>query len=373
MNTIFQIFLYNFKSIFRNLSSTGIIFVLPIIFMGIFGVLLGGTTATNLKFSVGIYTPFDTPPEISQSFDLKKIFTTASDSSDNLELEVKTVSNKQELEDKIKNNQINVGLVLEAQKNAQPKVNVLTTDTDLNSSIRVSTIKEILTSVYFQGESPITTTFIKTSQVIRRPFDLLVPGLMIYGILNLMPMIAQMWTEIAEKKHILRYTNSKTASFELILGYFVFYIMLGLVQVAILYVTAQVFGYKPTGNLLAAFVPTFLTLAFVIGLGMMIGTFFKKTEPSNNTANILSVVLGFLSGSFISGIDTALKFKLFDRVFVLTDFVPTRWSTRALDDVLTRNRSLTDIQNEIIILSFSALFTVILAIWFYNYKRNKIE
>lgn len=345
-------------------------FILPLVFMGIFGLLLGGDSATSLSFSVGVYDSPDIPELMSENLDLKEILTEISEESDTLDLEVSRFDDLSELKDKIKNDEIRVGVKLSEESN-QPKFEVITGDTDLQDNIRASAIKEILTTIYFRGNPPITNTNIDTARQERKPFDLLAPGLIVYGMLILMPGIAQKWTEITEKKQDLRYSASKTSALELILGNFSFYLVIGLIQVAILYLTAQLFGYNPTGNLLLAFVPAVLTLCFVIFVGMLIGIWYKKTEPAGNIANILSIILGFLSGSFIVGIDSALRFELFGRTFAANDFVPTKWSTRALDSILTRNNSLMDIQQELLILGFSALAVMILTVVVYSRKKVK--
>ncbi len=371
MSTIFSIFIYNFKSIFRNFNSTGIMFILPIVFMGIFGLLLG-SQVNKLDFSLGVYTNPDIPKDMIENLNLVTNIEEISKESEDLEFQVKNFGSLQELEDKIKDGEITVGIKLTEKMN-QPQFEVMFNDNNLENSIKANTIKEILTNIYFQNSSPITSTVIKTSQQVKNPFDILAPGLIVYGILILMPGIAQKWTEISEKNQIFRYNNSRVSSFELVLGNFLFYLIIGLIQVVILYITAQVFGYNPTGNLLLAFIPASLTLFFVIGIGILIGTFYNKMESSNNTANILSIILGFLSGSFIVGIDSALEFKLFGKTLAFNDFIPTKWSTKAMESILTRNNGLMDIQFEIIVLRLSGILALGLSTWFYTYKRKSIE
>jgi len=52
MEKVLAIAIYNYKSLFRNIKSSAIMFVLPVIFIAVFGLAFGGSSFES--FSIGL-------------------------------------------------------------------------------------------------------------------------------------------------------------------------------------------------------------------------------------------------------------------------------------------------------------------------------
>jgi ABC-type multidrug transport system permease subunit len=344
-------------------------FILPIVFMAIFGLAFGG--ANKVEFKLGIFQSSSN----AEIFDLEKIFNDVDKESDNLIIKTIKYENLQSLRDDLKTEKIDVGVdfSIPTEINSSPKFEVLVQAQDTESTINSTVVSQILTSVVLEGKNPVNISTLDSSKSDFSGFDYLAPGLIIYGLIILIPGIAQSFTEIKEKKYLFRYAVSKVSSFEIIFGSILFYLLLGVIQVVILYGTALAFGYNASGSLAVALVPALLSLLFTISLGLLIGAFFDKSDGATNTGTIVSIILGFFSGSFIYGIGSILKFNIFGNEIQFNDLLPTKWGTIAVEKVLSKNLSLVDIQKEILILSISGIVTILAGVWVYSSRQLKNE
>jgi ABC-2 type transport system permease protein len=362
MSPIFATFLLSFKAVFRNLKSSAIIFILPIVFLAIFGLAFGGNN--NVKFSLGIYQPDQ------NEFQLTQIFKEVSDNNKNIKITVKQYNEIDQLKNAVEKKQIDIGLSLPKSISNNGEFEVLLSQNDASSQINSFIILDIIDQAIFK-QKPISKTIINSDKASLTRFDLLAPGLIIYGLIILIPSIARSFSQISEKNYVFRYSFSKISAVEIILGNVLFYFFLGVIQTILLYYTATLLGYHAIGNIFVAIVPALLTLFFVIALGLIIGSLFKKSEAATNTGTIINIILGFFSGAFIAGIGSLWEFKLFGATLQFNDIFPTKWGTVAMEKILTNNLGLADIQKELGILAISGIITLSLGIWIYASRQLK--
>jgi len=53
MKTVFAITIYNYKALLRNIKSAGIMFILPVLFIGLFGLAFGSSGDIE-AFNIGV-------------------------------------------------------------------------------------------------------------------------------------------------------------------------------------------------------------------------------------------------------------------------------------------------------------------------------
>lgn len=364
MNQIIATFIYSYRSVIRNWKSNIIMLVLPIVFMGIFGIAFGGEQ--DVSFEMGLYQPDTT------EFSLEEIFNSASDDSDSLDIIVTAYDDLDVLNKSIKDGQITIGLALEESLSQGGEFEILLDQNDAGSQIRRSIITDVLEASFFGGK-PITMEIVNPDKQDLTGFDFLAPGLIVYGLIILIPGVAQRFTELSEKKYVFRYSYSKIKSYHIILGNVLFYFAFGIVQAIILYYTATLFGYQAIGNLWIALVPVFTTLFFVIAAGLLIGSFYKQAEGATNLGTIISIILGFFSGAFISDIGNVLEFDAFGQKWQFNDLFPTKWGTEAVEKILTNNLSLVDITTELAITLISGIILLGLGIVTYSQRQLKFD
>ncbi|MEM1312060.1 MAG: ABC transporter permease [Patescibacteria group bacterium] len=364
MNKIFSTFLLSFKSVFRNLKSSAIVFVLPVVFMSVFGLAFGGEN--NVRFSLGIY-------QLDKSeFELSRIFQELSDEDNNIELTISDYNDRESLKKDVEIGNQSIGVLLLDNVQSSPEFEILLPQNNAASQVNSSIVLDTINRAFFAKDN-ININVINPSKENMTGFDFLAPGLIIYGLIILIPSIAQSFSQINEKNYIFRYTFSKISALEIILGNVLFYFIIGIVQAIILYYVAIMFGYQTTGNLGLAILPILLTLFFVIAVGLLISAVVSKSEAATNLGTIISIILGFFSGSFISGIGNILEFDILGRNVQFNDFLPTKWGTVAVDKILKDDLALIDIQTELWILSFLGLIVLALSIWIYANRQLKYQ
>jgi ABC-2 type transport system permease protein len=203
-------------------------------------------------------------------------------------------------------------------------------------------------------------------------FDLLVPGLMVYGLLILIPHTAGLMTEIREKGYLLRFYLSKTTSFDIILGYSLSQMALAILQTVLLFYAAQAFGFKPIGSLLDAALIAIPANLFIIGVGLLIGSFVRGTNNAANVGTIVSVILGFMSGSFIVGIETVTRIgEIGGRMISFNQIFASTFATQALSQVLLYGKSLKDLGFELTALTISSVIVLAAGVYFFNKLQLK--
>jgi len=365
MSTIIAVFIFNFKNTFRNLKSSAIMFILPVVFMAIFGLAFGQESSVN--FTLGVYQV-----DSSENVNLETIFKEVDEKSDNLEIKVTKYESPQKLESAVKLEEVNLGASLATNFTEGGIFEIIMPSNQLSSQIQRNIVYEVLHQIVI-GKEIVATKILDENSKDLSGFDMLAPGLIIYGLIILIPGVANSFTQIIEKKYIYRFAFGKISSFEIIFGNVLFYLLIGIIQATLLYFTSLAFGYKVTGNIFLAIVPILLSLLFVIAVGLLIGSFFKKSEAATNTGTIISIIFGFFSGSFISGIGNILEFDLFGRTFQFNDFLPTKWGTQAVEAILTKNLGLADIQFELWILAISGIISLSVGVWVFAAKQLRYK
>jgi len=340
-------------------------FVLPIVFMAVFATAFG-STPLKLDFKAGIFQDSTVSEKgLNLADAISKI------KSANLKIAVTLYESIAELNTAVSSKKVDLGIKVLSGEDSTAPFNISIIG-NLNSSTFLtnkSVIQDIVYPIINPQNSQIKVELIGKQDLAASVFDILVPGLIIYGLLILIPGIAQSFTSITEKEYIFRFANSKAKSHHIILGTILYYLLISTIQIAILYATALAFGYKAQGSILIAYVPAIFVAFFVIGIGLLIGAFVKKTDAATNIGTIVSIILGFFSGSFIVGIGKVLEVNLFGRSFQLNDFLPSKWGTTAIDKVLSQNMQLKDIGTELIIILVSGLVIILIGIFVYKKKQ----
>lgn len=368
MSTIIQVFLHAYKSTFRNIKSSGIMFALPIVFMAIFGFAFGGST--NYDISVGVLQ------DGGGEFDFSEILEDISSDTDSLNFEVSSYSEIDELENDLDGGVTEIGVVIDADGLQNPmdfNYEVLIPDGSVGSQIDQAIIADIITSIKFGEDAKVQVSTINPDYDGLTGFDYLAPGLIVYGLIVLIPGLANDFTNIAEKKQIFRYSTSRVRSIEIIAGYTLFYMLIGVIQSIILYLTALALGYQAVGDVWNVVLPALLVSLFVVAVGLVIGSFFDKTEAGTNVGTIVSILLGFFSGSFISGVGNILQVELFGYEFSLNQILPTTWGTEAFEQILTRGRGLDEVTTELLVLLISGLITLAIGVWIYSKRQLNLQ
>lgn len=344
----------NLKYTFRDLKSNGIVFILPIVFMFVFALVFNrdfgdvqlklATVQTENTF----YNGFVEQLQEIEDNESEKVFT------------ITEYSDESEAHKSIEDGDNYVFLKPEDEK--------ITLVRD-SSNVLANSAEGVIRNIGNTSDS-----FIQTEDIVdtenHTAFQLQAPGLIVYGILIMIPQVSAGLALLREKNYIFRYFTSRVKSIDIILGFFMSYVVIGLIQTVILFLSAVLFGFESAGNIYQALLFALPTTFFAIGAGLLLGGIATKGEMAQNLGTILSIILGFLSGSFVAGIEN-LTFDLFGKSISVTTFIPTFYASDGMRKLLLYGQGIGDVINEMIIVSVAGIIILILGMFVFHQRQMK--
>jgi ABC-2 type transport system permease protein len=211
-----------------------------------------------------------------------------------------------------------------------------------------------------------TTESILSSRL--EPFDFIVPGLMVYSMLNIAPQCAAILTQEMEKGTLERIKITRVRTAELLGGVSLAQLVIAAMEVLLMFAVARLMGYHNVGSLPAGILIVLLTALCVVGVGLVIASFATKSQEAANYGILFSVPAGFLSGSFFP-IPAVPLLKVGGYVVQPYDILPPTHANRALRDVLLYGKGLGEEAVPLTMLVvLSALFFLVGA-WLYRRRR----
>lgn len=361
LKQIIEIAIYNFKYLLRNFKANAIIFVLPIVFIGVFA-LAFGSDDSDITYRVAIV---ETDWEKFDAFYDTLADVSLESSSDSELFMLKKYSTLEKAKDAYKSDDLDGVLYIDGE-NAKFYGNPASISFGRTSGI----IGQVVDG--FDGvSSRFTVESIQETDANLSGFELLAPGLIIYGILMLIPGVAERFTDIIESKQIFRYANSRMSATAIIIGSSLYFMVLAIIQVLLLYFATKFVGVEPQSGIWLPMLIAVPTGLFVIALGLLVGALSSKKETATNISTLFTIVLGFLSGSFITGVSNLMRFEIFGREISFTDIFPTKHATDAMSAVILEGEGFGAISSTLAYISVVSFVLLALAIVVYKQKHLK--
>jgi ABC-2 type transport system permease protein len=201
-------------------------------------------------------------------------------------------------------------------------------------------------------------------------FDAYAPGMMIFAILLIIPQTAMIlgrelrWGTYRR----LRLTPLKNA--ELLAGVGLSQLVIGALQIAVLFLAALALGFHNRGSLLLAIVlGLFLSLS-AIGIGLVVSGFAHKDSDALNTGGVFSMLQVFLSGAFFPMPSHEL-FRVGGHSIGVFDFIPATHGMMALEQVLVSGAGWTQIAFRAWVMLVLSLIYLGLGVWIFGKIQRK--
>lgn len=349
MSQIIAIAKINILDIFRDLRSNAIVFVLPVVFILIFGFIFSGTQDIT-SFKVGV---------VEENNQIAGVLEQVKDKDDNNLFQLSSYPGSSELVTAIQNREVELGIVL---LNNEQKIY-------FDEGNQRSVILRTLVADLLEPGPPSQFEF---SGVTGREdisiFELQVAGLVIYGILIMIPQVAGQLAKLKEGRYVTRYALSRVSSFQILSGFTLSGLFVGTIQTLLLFLVSSWFGLKLDLQALQAYVFVIPVILFSIGIGLLLGAYASRSEAAQNTGTVLSIILGFLSGSFIVGIDR-IGITIADRFVAITDFIPTFYATKGMSNLLVYQKSIDSVLTELLVVFLSAVLVFAAGVAIFNRKQ----
>jgi ABC-2 type transport system permease protein len=291
----------NLKETYRDPVGMGFLLGFPLVFMLLFGAIFSGEPAQN--FPVGVVDEDNTT--LSQAFvsealtEVPVLKVTSYDDADTANKDLKFG----ELDAYIV---IPLGFSQQVSQNWQGEKADITLEmtydeSDVIISEELISIINAVARAFARIEIPLTINanpiHIETEITY---VDFIGPGIIIFGLLILIPTSARTMVRDKEKGFLSRLLTTPTRPLDFILGYSVYMVAIAIAQIIIFVVAAWALGMDIVGNAGLAFLIFFLTGLCSIGVGMVIASLSKSENQAEPMAWLISMPLAMLSGCWFS-------------------------------------------------------------------------
>ena len=291
----------NFKETYRDPLALGFLLAFPLLFMLIMGVVVGGETTPN--FPIGVIDNDHT--QVSQAFVDEALAEVPA-------LEVSTYDDAATALKDLKFGDLKAYIVIpdgfgqQVTQNWQgDEANItlqMTYDeSDIMISDQVISIINTVTRAFAQIEIPITINanpiHVETEITY---IDFMGPGIIVFGILILIPTSARIMVRDKEKGFLARLLTTPTKPVEFILGYSLCLVVIAIAQIIIFMVGAWLLGMDIVGSMWLAFLIFFLTGLCSIGIGMVVASLTKSENQAEPLCWLFAMPLAVLSGCWFS-------------------------------------------------------------------------
>jgi ABC-2 type transport system permease protein len=130
--------------------------------------------------------------------------------------------------------------------------------------------------------------------------DFMGPGIIVFGLLILIPTSARVMVRDKEKGFLSRLLITPTRPVDFLSGYSLCLVAIGIVQIVIFIAAAYGFGMDIVGSLWLAFFIFLLTALSSIGIGMVVASLSKSENQAEPLCWLFSMPLAMLSGCWFS-------------------------------------------------------------------------
>ena len=296
-----ELFQRNLKETYRDPLALGFLLAFPLLFMLLFGAIFSGDTIASYPF--GVIDDDNTP--LSQAFINEALAEVPALEVINYD---DTVTAKKDLKfgDLKAYVVIPQGFGQQISRNWQGKetniiLNITYDESDLMLSEQLISIINAVTRSFAHIEIPITINanpiHIETEITY---IDFIAPGIIIFGLLILIPTSARIIVRDKEKGFLSRLLTTPTRPVDFVSGYSLCLVAIAIAQIIIFILAGWLFGMDIVGSLWLAFLVFFLTGLCSIGVGMVVASLSKSENQAEPLCWLISMPLAMLSGCWFS-------------------------------------------------------------------------
>ncbi|MDG6998859.1 MAG: ABC transporter permease [Nitrososphaerota archaeon] len=240
----------------------------------------------------------------------------------------------------------------------------------LTVQVLPSVVQQVFTSEILNIK-PVSTSspvFISTPSLVQvnslTVFDTFAPGLFAFASIFLIMMVAQSFTTDRETGMLRRIITTPTKVSEIMTSEVLAYLLIGLLQVVLVFLSAYALGYRPVADVLGIAMGFLIAVIFSIcnvGFGLITAALARNSGAATGISFLFllpQMFLGTFVGSALSSTAQAAG-----------RFVPAYYVTDALTSLFTRGASITSTVVLTDLAAVSVSSAVILAIGIFLFKK----
>ena len=199
-------------------------------------------------------------------------------------------------------------------------------------------------------------------------FDLYVPGLLALALMMLMFTAAGTVIKEKDKGTLLRLRISNMSTAEWLAAVSITQVTIGLLAVALTYLSAWSLGYRMSGSLFDVAVVTILSSTAIVGISMIVAALLRTIFDLVTIGTFPFFILMFFSGGMFPLPDVQL-FALGARTINANDVLPTTHSIAAYDRIMNTGGGLGDVAFELAAIVLLSVVFFAIGIWAFTRRH----
>ena len=291
----------NLRETYRDPLALGFLLAFPLLFMVLFGAIFSGDTIAS--YHIGVIDDDDTL--LSQAFVDEAL-------AEVPVLEVATYEDAASAMEDLKLGNISAYIAVPRgfgeqisrswqDEEANITLEITYDESDFMATGQIISTINAVTRSFAHIEVPITINanpiHIETEITY---IDFIAPGIIIFGLLILIPTSARIIVHDKEKGFLSRLLTTPLRPVEFISGYSLCLGVIAIAQIIIFILVGWLFGMDIVGSLWLAFLIFFLTGLCSIGIGMVVAALSKSENQAEPLCWIFAMPLAILSGCWFS-------------------------------------------------------------------------
>ena len=353
-----QLFLRNLKETYRDIAALGFLLAFPLLFMIVFGAVFSGSSTPSYNIAV-IDNDNSAVSAVFITDALEKVNT----------FHISQPGNADDALKSLKLGDLRAYIVIPkgfgdavsqnlAGKAAQITLDITYDESDLSaSSDIVSTVNAVVRS-FAKIEIPVTVNANPVNISYKpKQIDFLAPGIIVFGLLIMIPTSARILVRDKEKGYLARLLTTPTRPWEFILSYSLCMTLVAIAQIVFFMVIARLFGVHMVGNIALAFLVFLLTAIASIGIGMVVASLSKSENQAEPLTWLFSMPLAILSGVW---------FSISGYIQTIANIFPYAHAVNASREILIRGAEFAAVRNDILFLAAWAVGITVLGIIFFS-------
>jgi len=291
----------NLRETYRDPLALGFLLAFPLLFMVLFGAIFSGDTIAS--YPIGVIDDDDT--SLSQAFVDEAL-------AEVPVLEVATYEDAASAMEDLKLGNISAYIVVPhgfgeqisrswQDEEANITLEITYDESDFMATEQIISTINAVTRSFAHIEVPITINanpiHIETEITY---IDFIAPGIIIFGLLILIPTSARIIVHDKEKGFLSRLLTTPLRPVEFISGYSLCLVVVAIAQIIIFILVGWLLGMDIVGSIGLAFLVFLLTALCSIGIGMVVAALSKTENQAEPLCWIFAMPLAMLSGCWFS-------------------------------------------------------------------------
>lgn len=291
------------------------------------------------------------------------------------------VTNKNELNSKIKEKEIDIGIVipkdysqkLSAKTSEAPStVHFYGSTSNLHYTLAAVIINHVinkqgLNSINATLPSSVSETFIEKKKPLSE-FDEYVPGTIALAVLLILFTASASIVSESDTKTIIRLKLSNLGAFNFLAGSCIVQTIVAVVAIALSYSTALLLGYKALGRFETILIVGAISSLAMVAVSLLMSSFLNTIFDVLTIGCFPFFIMMFFSGS-VYPLPKINLFTISNHTFGVTDILPLTHTVNAFNKILNNGADIYDVGFDIFMIALLTIIYFVIGLALYNNRK----